>query len=89
MCWKQFKNIGQSLKNLGPSQKTLRNTWCPKLVTDLLCPDGLAFIYPASPTCLVVFVQKSCFHLIKVFCEEIVKQCTMSTPDSLLSFCTA
>jgi len=25
---------------LGPSQKTLRHTWCPKLVTGLLCPDG-------------------------------------------------
>jgi len=29
-----------SLKNLVPSQKTLRPTWCPKLVTGLLCPDG-------------------------------------------------
>jgi len=24
-----------SLKNLGPSQKTLRHPWCPKLVTGL------------------------------------------------------
>jgi len=28
------------LKNLGPSQKTLSHTWCPKLVTGLLFPDG-------------------------------------------------
>jgi len=27
------KCVGQSLKNLGPSQKTLRPTWGPKLVT--------------------------------------------------------
>jgi len=29
------KCVGHSLKNLGPCQKTLRPTWCPKLVTDL------------------------------------------------------
>jgi len=34
------KCVGHSLKNLGPSEKTLRPTWCPKLVTGLLCPDG-------------------------------------------------
>jgi len=28
---------------------------------------GLAFIYPALSTCLVVYVQKSDFHLINVF----------------------
>jgi len=33
---------------------------------------GLAFVYPALPTCLVVHVQKSDFHLINVFCVEIV-----------------
>ena len=33
MCWTQFKNIGQSSKNLGPYRKTLRPSWCPKLVT--------------------------------------------------------
>jgi len=31
----------------------------------------LAFIYPALPTCLVVYVQKSDFHLINVFCVVI------------------
>ena len=53
---------------------------------------GLAFIYPALPTCLVVEVQKSDFHLINMFCAVImiiVKKCTMSSPDSLLLFCTA
>ena len=34
------KCVGHSLKYLGPSQKTLRPTWSPKLVTGLLCPDG-------------------------------------------------
>jgi len=28
---------------------------------------GLAFIYPAQPTCIVVYVQKSDFHWINVF----------------------
>jgi len=35
MCWKLFKTIGHYFKNLGPSQKTLRSAWCPKLVTGL------------------------------------------------------
>jgi len=33
---------------------------------------GLAFIYPALPTCLVAYVQKSDFHFINVFCAVIV-----------------
>jgi len=33
---------------------------------------GLAFIHPALPICLVVYVQKSEFHLINVFCVVIV-----------------
>jgi len=33
---------------------------------------GLAFIYPTLPTYLVVYVQKSDFHLINVFCAVIV-----------------
>jgi len=28
--------MGHSLKNVGPSQKTLRHPWCPKLVTGLI-----------------------------------------------------
>jgi len=32
---------------------------------------GLAFIYPALSTCLVVYVQKSDFDLINVFCVVI------------------
>jgi len=32
---------------------------------------GLAFTYPALPTCLVVYVQKSDFHFINVFCVVI------------------
>ena len=27
--------VGHNLKNLGPSQKTLRPAWCPKLVMGL------------------------------------------------------
>ena len=38
---------------------------------------SLAFIYLALPTCLVVYVQKSDFHLINVFCVVIVKKCRL------------
>jgi len=39
---------------------------------------GLAFIYPALPTCIVVYVQKSDFHMINVFCVVIVvKKCRL------------
>ena len=39
---------------------------------------GFAFIYPALPTCLVVYVQKSDFYLINVFCVVIdVKKCKL------------
>jgi len=31
-----LKTIEHSLKNLGPSQKTLRHPWCLKLVTGLI-----------------------------------------------------
>jgi len=52
---------------------------------------GLAFVYPALPTCLVVYVQTLDFHLINVFDVVIVvKKCIMSTPCGLvLLFCTA
>jgi len=36
MCLTQFETIEHSLKNVGPSQKTLRPSWCPKLVTGLV-----------------------------------------------------
>ena len=39
---------------------------------------GLAFISLALPTCLVVYVQKSDFHLINVFCVAVVvKKCRL------------
>jgi len=36
MCWTWFNTIGHSSKNLGPSQKTLRPSWGPKVVTGLI-----------------------------------------------------
>jgi len=33
---------------------------------------GLAFIYPALPTWVLVYVQKSDFHLINMFCVDII-----------------
>jgi len=51
---------------------------------------GLAFIYPALPTCLVVYAQKSDCHLSNGFCVVIVvKKFIISSPGSLLLFCTA
>ena len=39
---------------------------------------GFAFVYPALPTCLVVYVKKSDFHFINVFCVVIViKRCRL------------
>ena len=35
-------------------------------------PDGRRVHFPTLPTCLVVYVQKSDFHLINVFCVVIV-----------------
>ena len=41
-------------------------------------------------TCLVVYDQKSDFHLINIFCVVIVvKKCIMASPGNLLIFCTA
>jgi len=40
--------------------------------------------------CLVVYIQKSDFHLINIFCvENIVKKCIMASPGDFLVFCTA
>jgi len=42
---------------------------------------SLAFIYLTLPTYLVVYVQKSNFHLINVFCVVIVvKKCRLLCP---------
>jgi len=51
MCWTQFKTIGYSLKNVGPSQKTLRPTWCPKLVTGLVNRRSPARVDNVSDKC--------------------------------------
>jgi len=39
---------------------------------------GLAFIYPALPTCLVAYVRKLDFHLINVCCVAIVLKNVLS-----------
>jgi len=39
------KCVGHSSKSLGPSQKTLRPTWCPKLVTGLLITNMSTVIH--------------------------------------------
>jgi len=38
--WTWFKTIGHGSINLRPSQKTLRPSWCPKLVAGLLKSPG-------------------------------------------------
>jgi len=35
LCWTSFKTFGHSSNILGLSQKTLRPSWCPTLVTGL------------------------------------------------------
>jgi len=40
MFWTSFKTIGHSSKILGPSQKSLRPSCCPKLVTGLRLLDA-------------------------------------------------
>jgi len=47
MCWTQFKTIGHSLKNLGPSQTTLHPSWCPKLVAGLVA----GHMWPGAANC--------------------------------------
>jgi len=45
MCWTWFKSIGHNSKNLGPSQKTLRPSWCPKLVTGLVLNKYVLWVW--------------------------------------------
>jgi len=67
---------------------------------NLLCPSNIVFVKyqaqgffltpPPLRTPLVVYVQKSDFHLINAFCVVIVvKKITAVSPDSLHLFCTA
>jgi len=73
-----------------PLRKLFATPGVPSWLWACFALMGLAFIYPALPTCLVVYVQKSDFHLVNVVCEVIVvKKCAMSSPGSLLIFCTA
>jgi len=48
MCWTSFKTIGHSSRNLGLSQKTLRPSWCPKLVTALRLKQAATAFWTAS-----------------------------------------
>jgi len=89
-----WTNVLDSLKNVGPSQKTLRPTWCPKLVTTCFALMGLALIHPALPACPVAYVQKSDFDLVNILCVVIVvKKCRLlqflQQLGSLILFCTA
>jgi len=49
------KSVGHSLKNLDPSQKTLRLPWCSKLVTGLV----------GRGAGIWTFQQKCCFLSFK------------------------
>jgi len=50
-CWTQFEDIGHSSKILGPSRKTLRPSWCPKLVTDLLVHQLVLYMQDKQLVC--------------------------------------
>jgi len=58
LCW-QRSELRICAKRVGASQSRL-------------CRGGPRVHFPALPTCLVVYVQKSDFHLINVFCVVIV-----------------
>ena len=47
---------------------------------------GLAFFYAALPTCLVVYVQKSDFHLINMFCAVIVVKNVLCLAQVVFSY---
>jgi len=84
------KCVRHSLKNLVPSQKTLRPTWCPKLVTGLLCPGGPRVHLSGPvymPSCIRPEVRLSLDQ--RILCSDCCKKCTMSSPGSILLFCTA
>ena len=51
-----------------------------------LCPVGLAFIYPALATWLVVNVQKSDFHLINMFCAVIIAKNVLDLAQVVSSY---
>jgi len=47
---------------------------------------GLAFIYLALPTCLLVYVQKSDFRLINVFCVVIAVKNVLCLAQVVFSY---
>jgi len=67
-----LKSIGHCSKRLGPSQKTLRPTWCPELVTGLC----LCYFLPADTT------DKKCVEL-KKFHSAILLQYSKSQDNTV------
>ena len=59
LCWACFETIGHNLKNLGPSQKTLRPPWCPKLVTGVEVQQTFSFPF----SLLRHYQMPECFHV--------------------------
>jgi len=54
------KNVlGHSWKNLGPSQRTLRHSWCPKLVTGLVMHHKSAKSSPLKLDSFEIWLRKS------------------------------
>jgi len=47
---------------------------------------GLEFIYPALPTCLVIYVQKLDFHLINMFCVVIAVKDVLCLAQVIFSY---
>jgi len=70
------KCVGHSLKIWPPLRKLFAPPGVISWLPAYFALVGLAFIYPALPT-LVIYVQKSDFHLITVFCVVIVKKCRL------------
>ena len=55
-----------------PLRKLIAPPGSPSWLQACFALMGLAFVYLALPRFLVVYVQKSDFHLINVFCVVIV-----------------
>jgi len=55
MCWTSFETVGHSSKTLGPSKKTPRPSWCPKLVTGLHVSKIWIFLLFS-----MFFIQRAC-----------------------------
>jgi len=78
-----LKTIGHNLKNLGPSTKTLRHPWCPKLVTGLF-GHSLKIRAWAKPSDGLAFLTNN--HDVILILRWLSMSCSKRNADWILSF---